>query len=156
NSRMDVLHFIGKTGPYLEPATGSASLNLLKIVRDELTVDLRTAITQAIRTRLPVRKESIRIKFNGHAQDVTLEVVPFKNAVPDRFYLVLFRDLSPVIIEDKSGRKRSPATLRQQQAEREAQRLRQELSQTKESLQTIIEEQEATNEELKSANEEIQ
>src|SRR5262249_2436778 len=76
NSRMDVLHFLGRTGPYLEPQTGTASLNLLKMVRDELTVDLRTAITQCARTHLPVRKENIRIKFNGHHQEVTLEVVP--------------------------------------------------------------------------------
>jgi two-component system CheB/CheR fusion protein len=157
NGRMDVLHFLGKTGPYLEPQTGSASLNLLKMVRDELTVDLRTAITQCARTHSPVRKEGIRIKFNGHYQDVTIEVVPFKNSLPERFFLILFRDVTmPPLEEGKGGRKRSVTSARQQQAEREAVRLRQELNQTKESLQTIIEEQEATNEELKSANEEIQ
>jgi len=156
NARMDVLHFLGKTGPYLEPQTGSASLNLLKMVRDELTVDLRTAITQAARTHVLVRREGIRIKFNGHFQDVTVEVVPFKNSLPERFYLVMFRDVTSAHLEEAKGGKRSTASSRQQHAEREAVRLRQELNQTKESLQTIIEEQEATNEELKSANEEIQ
>ena len=57
NARMDVLHFLGKTGPYLEPASGSASLHLLKMARGELTVDLRTAITQAAKTRLPVQRK---------------------------------------------------------------------------------------------------
>lgn len=157
NLRMDVLHFLGKTGPYLEPQTGSASLNLLKMVRDELTVDLRTAIAQCARTHAAVRKEGIRIKFNGHFQDVILEVVPFKNSLPERFFLVLFRDVtSPLLQEGEAGGKRKTSSARQQHAEREAARLRQELNQTKESLQTIIEEQEATNEELKSANEEIQ
>jgi two-component system CheB/CheR fusion protein len=157
NTRMDALHFLGKTGPFLEPARGTASLNLMKMVRDELLVDLRTAIAQAVKTNLPVRKEGLRIKFNGHSQDVTLEVVPFKNSLPERFLLVLFRDAAPSIADEMgTGRKQSSPGVRQQKAERETKRLRQELGQTKESLQTIIEEQEATNEELKSANEEIQ
>jgi two-component system, chemotaxis family, CheB/CheR fusion protein len=157
NERMDVLHFLGKTGSYLEPARGTASLNLLKMVRDEFNVDLRTAVSQAAKTNLTVRKEPIRIRFNGHFSEISLEVVPFKSSLSERFFLVLFRDVSGGVIEEtKPGRKHAGSMLRQQQAERETQRLRQELDQTKESLQTIIEEQEATNEELKSANEEIQ
>jgi len=157
NERMDVLHFLGKTGPYLEPARGTASLNLLKMARDEFTVDLRTALSQAAKSNAPVRKEAIRIRFNGHFREVTLEVVPFKSSLPERFFLILFRDLDGGAAEpSKTDGKQSLRVRHQQQAEREAQRLRQELDQTKESLQTIIEEQEATNEELKSANEEIQ
>jgi two-component system, chemotaxis family, CheB/CheR fusion protein len=157
NERLDVLHFFGKTGPYLEPAAGTASLNLLKMARDEFTVDLRTAVSQSAKTNLPARKEPVRIQVNSHFRDITLEVVPFKNALPERFFLVLFHDVEAGAIEEpKAGRKQAGSTLRQQRAEREVQRLRLELGQTKESLQTIIEEQEATNEELKSANEEIQ
>jgi two-component system CheB/CheR fusion protein len=156
NARMEVLHFLGRTGPYLEPATGSASLNLLKMVRDELAMDVRTALTQATRTNLPVRKEGVRMRFERHLREVTIDVVPFKNSAPDRFFMVLFRNHPQVIEEFGNDRKKSQTTARQQQAERESTRLRSELRQTRESLQTIIEQQEATNEELKSANEEIQ
>jgi two-component system, chemotaxis family, CheB/CheR fusion protein len=158
NARMDVLHFLGRTGPYLDPATGSASLNLLKIARSELMVDLRTAISQAAKTRSPVRKEGIRMRFNGHFRDVSVEVVPFKDSMPEYLFLVLFRDflISETAADGKVGRNKPGGSQRQRQAARETQRLRAELGQTKESLQTIIEEQEATNEELKSANEEIQ
>ena len=157
NERLDVVHFLGKTGPYLEPARGTASLNLLKMIRDELTVDLRTAISQAAKTNEPARKEGIRIRFHGHFREVTLEVVPFRSSLPERFFLVLFRDVDTGVIEPlKPGHPQTSVAPRQQRAEREAQRLRQELEQTKGSLQSIIEEQEATNEELKSANEEIQ
>jgi two-component system CheB/CheR fusion protein len=145
NSRMDVLHFLGKTGAYLEPATGTASLNVLKMVRDELTVDLRTAIIQSARTHLAVRKEPVRVKINGSFQDIALEVVPFKNSLPENFFLVLFRDVTlPHQDEGKPGGKRGGGHPRQRQSERDLVRLRQELSQTKASLQTIIEEQEAT------------
>src|SRR6185312_9662432 len=93
NARLEVLHFRGKTGYYIEPAPGTASLNLLKMVREELVVDLRTAFAQAVKTNLPVRKDPIRIKYNGHYREVTLEVVPFKNtSSSERFFLVLFHD----------------------------------------------------------------
>lgn len=155
NSRLEVLHFRGKTGYYLEPAPGTASLNLLKMVREELVVDLRTAFAQAMKTNLPVRKEPVRIRYNGHYREVTLEVVPFKNtSSSERFFLVLFHDVLGVMEEEKGGHTKG-RTLHQH-AQREIRRLREEIGQTKESLQTIIEEQEATNEELKSANEEIQ
>jgi two-component system CheB/CheR fusion protein len=155
NSRMEVLHFRGKTGYYLEPSPGSASLNLLKMVREELVVDIRTAFSQASKSNLPVRKEPVRIRYNGHYREVILEVVPFKGAPSsEKFFLVLFHDLMGAMEHEKDGMRRNSGV--QQQAQREVRRLREEIAQTKESLQTIIEEQEATNEELKSANEEIQ
>lgn len=155
NSRMEVLHFRGKTGYYLEPAPGVATLNLLKMVREELAVDIRTAFAQCNRTNLPVRKGPTRIKYNGHHREVTLEIVPFTSAPSsERFFLVLFHDALGAMEDDKGPKSRVTAV--HQQAQREIRRLREEIGQTKESLQSIIEEQEATNEELKSANEEIQ
>jgi two-component system, chemotaxis family, CheB/CheR fusion protein len=157
NERMEVLHFLGRTGSYLDPATGSASLQLLKMVRAELMVDLRSVLAQAAKTHVPARKEGIRMRLNDRFRDVTVEVVPFQNSQPEYFYLLLFRDFPATDLEEsKPERRKSSGTVRQQNAERETQRLRAELGQTKDSLQTIIEEQEATNEELKSANEEIQ
>ncbi|MDB6028966.1 MAG: ATPase [Verrucomicrobiales bacterium] len=156
NSRMEVLHFRGKTGPYLEPAPGNASLNLLKIVREELRMDLRTAMTQAMKTNLPVRKEPVTIKQEGRGKAIRIEIAPIKHPhLSDRFFLVLFEDLGP-FPESAKGRKPATSGGRQLEMEHETKRLGEELSQTKESLQSIIEEQEATNEELKSANEEIQ
>ena len=153
NARMEVQHFLGKMGPFLEPATGTASLNLLKMVREELAVDLRTAFADAAKANAPARREGVRMRFNGHFREVTLEVVPFRNSPAERVFLVLFRAAHGIVEESKHrGRERTSAALRQ----REAQQLRQELGQTRKSLQTIIEDQEATNEELKSANEEIQ
>jgi two-component system CheB/CheR fusion protein len=155
NSRMEVMHFRGKTGLFLEPSPGAASLNLLKMVHEELIVDIRTAFAQAQKMNLPVRKEPVRIKYDGHHREVALEVVPVNDALAsERFYLILFHDIAGPLDEEKSGKKKSPTV--QQQSQREIRRLRDEIGQTKESLQTIIEEQEATNEELKSANEELQ
>ena len=38
NDDLEILQFRGRTGPYLEPATGAASLNLLKMAREGLFV----------------------------------------------------------------------------------------------------------------------
>ena len=44
NSNMEVLQFRGHTGAFLEHAPGEASLNLLKMARASLAVELRTAV----------------------------------------------------------------------------------------------------------------
>ena len=46
NSQMEIVHFRGRTGDYLEHAPGAASLNLLKMARDNVAVDLRTGRQQ--------------------------------------------------------------------------------------------------------------
>ena len=104
---------------------------------------------------MPVKKDAIRIRYDGRFRDVNIEVVPLpRGTEAERLFLILFFDVlsgQEVKVEGKKG-----GAIGQRQAEREMTRLREELSQTKESLQSIIEEQEATNEEMRSANEEIQ
>jgi two-component system CheB/CheR fusion protein len=64
NQEMDILHFRGQTGPYIEPATGGASLNLMKMASADLRMELRSAIREAIKERCQVRRESVRFKLN--------------------------------------------------------------------------------------------
>jgi two-component system CheB/CheR fusion protein len=154
NAEMEVLQFRGRTGPYIEHAEGEATLNLLKMARDSLGIDLRAAVSKCMKQQVPVRKEAARVKQNGGFTDVTIDVVPFQ--VPpsrERFYLILLessRHLSPEEAKKSSERKQ-----RARRPDAELNRLRDELGSTRDSLQAIIEEQEATNEELRSANEEI-
>ena len=51
-----VLQFRGRTGPFLEPAPGVASLDLLRMVRDELRLPLRQAIDEARTTLVATRR----------------------------------------------------------------------------------------------------
>jgi len=157
--QMEVLQFRGRTANYLEHSPGAASLNLLKLARDSLILDLRAAVAKAIRNGTPVKQEGLRLRHNGHTTEVNVEVVPFQ--VPpatEQFYLVLFEE-APARATGRtaSDRDRKAAAKNQKQEQRqEVVKLEEELAWTRESLQSIIEEQEATNEELKSANEEIQ
>lgn len=155
NTKMEALQFRGQTGAYLEHSPGDASLNLLRLVRHDLLVDVRTVVSRAIKSDAPVRKDGIEYTFLGKKRLLTVEAIPFKiGSSSEQFFLILFSETAQEIETNKSRPgKRSGV---EPEARREVLRLREELASTKESLQAIIEEHEATNEELKSANEEIQ
>ncbi len=166
NDNMEILQFRGRTGPYLEPAPGQVSLNLLKMAREGLMLELRTAIHKARKENVPVKKEGLRVKYNSNDEfrDVNVEVIPIKIKPPhlkERYFLVLFQDVIPSVgLESKKTKPREvkPGNKRQVKQKTEARqitKLKQELAATREYLQVLIEEQEATNEELKSANEEM-
>ena len=157
DEHMDVLQFRGHTGPFLEHAHGDASLNLLKMAREELTSDLRAALAKATNQNVRVVRPGIRVSQGGHSLETTIEVIPY--SVPpcqDKFYLVLFQPrpgLAEATVERVRRGQKEPARHPREAAE--LSRLNEELAATRESLQSIIEEQEATMEELRSANEEI-
>ena len=153
NDALDIVQFRGKTSPFLESASGTPSLNLLKMAREGLLVELRSAVVKARKTGSRVRKEGIPVRQNGGVQEISLDVVPLREGHQGAtYYLVLFEET-----HRKSGRREARPTpralrIRDDQA---IVKLEQELAVTKEYLQSIIEEHEAANEELKSANEEI-
>src|SRR5207245_1708463 len=103
---------------------GEASLDLLKMAREELTLNLRTAVSKAIKT-------NTRTRQNG---DVAIEVIPY--TVPpgeERFFLVLFQPTASV--EPKAGKPKPRAHSGGQVTE--VKQLREELASTRESLQAI-------------------
>jgi two-component system CheB/CheR fusion protein len=148
DENLEILQFRGDTSRYLTPASGRASLNLLKMAREGLLFELRAAVQNAQKEGVPVRRAGVSFERDGGARLVTLEVIPVKpqGESGGSFYLVLFEreaDIETAAAPPPKGR------------DREVQRLHQELNSTREHLQSIIEQQEASNEELQSANEEI-
>ena len=158
NAEMQILQFRGPTGRYLQPPTGKASLDVLKMAREGLMLPLRAAISKAKKDNVPVRKEQVRVQQNGAVRMVKVEVIPLKN-LRERCFLILFEDA------DKGGRP-SPGAGRARSAEdssvstkqesRRSQALERELAETRDYLQSIQEQNEAANEELQASNEEVQ
>jgi two-component system CheB/CheR fusion protein len=142
---LDIVQFRGKTGDFLEPAPGDASLNLLKLAREGLLHGLRSALQAARKSRRPVRRNGLRVGSGTGWQELDLEVLPL-TGVPLPHYLVLFHRVE----KGRRVRRESP-----QPSGRHAARVEQELAATREYLQSIVQEVEAANEELQSANEEI-
>src|SRR5262245_1487965 len=144
-----VLQFRGRTGTYLEPAPGMASLDLLRMLREGLLAEVRSAINQAKAENVPVARDGLRMIEAGQVREVRVEMIPFK--VPPsglRFFLVLFQ-------EPPAEPPPRPAPEPAAPPAEQTTQMQQELSALREYLQSVIEEQESTNEELKSANEEI-
>ena len=149
---LDILQFRGDTGPYLAPASGRASLNLLKMLREGLLLPVRTAIARAKREGSAIRTDDVRVKSNGGWRLVDLEVVPVKVSGTERScYLLLFHE--PQIQPERLPK---PESVTNAEVEQETTQLKQELTATKEYLQSVIEQQEAATEELQAANEEVQ
>jgi two-component system CheB/CheR fusion protein len=155
NSDLEILQFRGQTSPYLEPSPGKASLNLLKMARLELRLDLRSAIYNARDQDLPIAKDGIEM---SKQLLVKLDVIPLR-ANGDQFFLVLFESrpsqilLAPAAVSPptKSRKERAIKT----DTDMEVVRLTHELEKTKEYLRSIIDAQEANNQDLKVAGEEI-
>jgi two-component system CheB/CheR fusion protein len=143
-----ILQFRGQTGPFLEPAPGEASLNLLKMLREGLLHGVRAALAEARKTGNAIRKDGLLVPQNGTSRRINLHVIPLTGG--SGTYLILFEDAggadNSVNTTVEKGRGGESRTVK---------RLRNELAASRDFLQTIIQDLEAANEELQSANEEI-
>ena len=153
NNDLQILSVRGDTSPYLRLAPGKATFQLLRMLPEELVLELRAAIQKVRRTKGRVRQEGIEIKLGQHAaRTVNIEVRPLPSASgQERCFLILFeeggvRELPPAEPKERPIRKGSKDS--------EVLRLQNELARKQEYLQAVISDVESTNEELKSANEE--
>jgi two-component system CheB/CheR fusion protein len=152
NEGFDVLQYRGDTGPYLTPAPGEPSHNLLKMARAGLFMELRGALTECREKSAAVRRQGVRIRGEGLDREIDLHVLPVKLPhAGNHCFLILFEE---TIRRASAPEQAAPAPAKDADGA-EAALLRQELASTREYLQSVIEQQDAVNEELKSANEEI-
>ena len=178
DSDFQVLQFRGETGAYLKPSPGEATLNLLKMAREGLFLELRSAVAECRMRKHEVRRKDVRVRGEVETRTLDLRVLPVMlPGKTDECFLVLFENDAhaaaarprPAAAADGDGQawtgtrisrwlQQHLASGQRPQTETDAvdaDTLRRELSSTRDYLQSVIEEQDAANEELKSANEEI-
>jgi two-component system CheB/CheR fusion protein len=155
SSELEILHFRGETGPYLNPLPGAATLNLLKLARPELAFELRVSIQQSLATGEAVRKDRVWLRHNGTNAWVGIRVLPMDEGEDGSGRMLVLFEEQPA---DEADRQSAAETGESSDTAADARiaALNRELTSTREYLQSIIGEQERTNEELKAANEEIQ
>ncbi|MBB3650372.1 two-component system CheB/CheR fusion protein [Rhizobium sp. BK619] len=148
DSHYDVLHFSGRTGRYLEPTSGTATLNLLSLVHRDLRLDMRSALQRATTEAAKVEVPRVLLHQDDRSYAVNIIVEPLGSGDVTSL-IVLFQDTGQVAegTAPDGGRLTS---------EEHVQRLETDLRLTRDRLQATIEELESTNEELKSSNEEYQ
>ena len=153
NAELQILQFRGPTGAYLEPPTGKASFDVLKMARQGLMLPLRAAINQAKKENKAVRRENVRVEPNGKTGGERGSHSAEESAGALLFDRVRGRRTG-------RGRGRHCAVGRHHDPAREESRrvadLERESSETRDYLQSIQEQHEAANEELQASNEEVQ
>ncbi len=152
NDSMQIVHFHGRTSPYLEPPTGEASLNLLRVAHQSILYPLRKAIDTAAERMEPVEETGVRLERGGDSRDLTLRVIPISEG-QSRFFLILF--------EETALRPSTAASPHLDEAESsvlefQLTQARRELDETREYLRKIVEQHEVAIEELRAAHEEVQ
>ena len=153
NENMEILQFRGAIGPYVDPAPGRASLNLLKIAKKEFVAELRTAVNQAKKTHGSVKRKSVEFKRNGQLTSVNISVEPLGSASDNRQYLIVFERGSPSA--RSSGKPFGKLRSDGRTTNKESTQLQRKLAEAEEHLRSLVESKEASDEEYQSANEEI-
>jgi two-component system, chemotaxis family, CheB/CheR fusion protein len=155
-----VVHLSETAGRYLLQPKGPITGELLKLVRPELQLELRTAIFRAFEKNRATLSRPVFVQFNGHPRRVILAVRPrlettARSREQERQALVVF--LEDELDELVEGKEAKTHPLRDE-AERDEMvvRLDAEVQRLREQLQITIEEYDSSNEEMKAANEELQ
>ena len=149
NETGDILYIQGKTGRYLEPASGEAAMNIFSMAKEGLRLELGSLIRKALLQRREIARDGLRVQVNGGYQPVRVVVRP----ISGRSYM---RGMVLVSFEEEVPKTTVAKSVKESGKQKAVSELMRELKYTKEQLQTTVEEMETSQEELKSANEELQ
>lgn len=151
----EIVHMSPHAGRYLRFPSGEASTNLLALVRPELRVELRAAVSQALQQRTSVEAAGLRVGGDG-APAVNLRVRPvLADDAARGLLLVLFEEAADNSRDTTGVAAIRPITPAVQQLEDELTRVRAQLRATTEQYETHYDEFKASNEELHAMNEEL-
>ena len=155
-----ILHISETAGRYLFQPKGPITSDVIKLVRPELQLELRTALFQAFEKKKAAFSKPVSVQFNGHPQQVILSVRPRMESLEQgrgsvKQALVIF--LEDEFDEQAEHVIAAEATeVDERHSNTLVARLEGEIVRLREQLQITIEEYESSNEEMKAANEELQ
>ena len=157
----DLLYTSGRTGKYLEPAVGAASMNIFAMLRQGLGAPLGEAFHQALRDKGVVHLDQVKVGTNGGTQfvNIAVEYLTEPEALQGKV-IIIFTDV-PSLLDGAHPAAAKPSRSRKGNHELEDARLalqaaHVEVFSTREEMATSQEEMKSTNEELQSINEELQ
>jgi two-component system, chemotaxis family, CheB/CheR fusion protein len=148
---LNILQFRGETGPLLAPASGTPSLNLQRVVRPELLLEMLPALEEARHSGAVIRRPGLSLAGAGV---VDMEVIPLAQPASAPCYLFVFEDET-----HRAAPRRERALVRTvpegSDKDRRIAQVERENTDLREFLRATMEQQEAAGEELRSANEEV-
>ncbi|WP_332449241.1 chemotaxis protein CheB [Methanoculleus sp.] len=150
NESGDILYFQGRTGKYLEPYPGRATLNVYTMARGGLRYPLTFAIRTALQEKRTVTRGPVPVQTNGSEETIRLTVRPIRQVEgAEGLLMVVFEPVQGSVPEIGRGEEPAPEGILQSDLDRE-------LTETRVQLQRTVEDMQASQEELKSMNEELQ
>ncbi|HYC60762.1 MAG TPA: CheR family methyltransferase, partial [Thermoanaerobaculia bacterium] len=154
DEQYDIVHLSDRAGKYLQFASGEASLNLLQVVRPELSMNVRTALSQASQKRGAVAVRGVTVNTGERLETIDIIARPsLRDGDPARgYFLVLFETARAPLDQPLEAAAGQPAS---RQIEEEYLRLRAQIRNTVEQYEVQVEEARAANEELQAMNEEL-
>ena len=157
NDRLEILQTRGRTNLFLELRPGAATLDLLRMVRENIATQVSAAVRRAIDEDIPVQVEGLQVADGEVTRKATLEVLPIHSGGHrSRCFLVVFVPSRPPSEREHAVRGGTSPAIAAADQDRLLAQLQNDLSSTKLYLQSLLEERDAKNQELISANEEIQ
>jgi two-component system CheB/CheR fusion protein len=148
NEEYDIIHLSERAGRYLQIAGGEPTQNLLKMVRPELRLELRSALYQAVQRRTAVDALGLKVALDDRTEIINIHVRPVfrEGDVAHGFILIVFAQTSEEAVKTNVVLSSDEPVARQ---------LEEELMRLKAQLRASIEQHEFQAEELKASNEEL-
>jgi two-component system, chemotaxis family, CheB/CheR fusion protein len=163
NKEGDIFYLHGRTGMFLEPATGEVGqYNILKMAREGLSHELTIALRKVVKEGEPFSRRGLRVKTNNHFSLVNVSVCPAVDnsgtAPSPPLYLVVLEEGGDGLAEGEIQSNRSSEIDDGgiEELRKELQDKEKYLRSANEELETAIEELKSSNEEMQSMNEELQ
>jgi len=149
NEEYDIVHVSERAGRYLQISGGEPSQNLLKLVKPELRLELRSALYQAMQRHSAVEARGLKVNVDHQTETLNIHVRPVlrQGDTARGFILVMF---------ETSSSKSDGQEILLSSDEPVAKHLEAELIRLKNQLRTSNEQHEFQQEELKASNEELQ
>ncbi len=148
-----VLNVSEAAGKYLLVQRGELSRDLFKLIRDELSLELRSAIHATIKLKKEVRTNPVELSIDGVKKQVEMVIHLLEEKEYENTILIIFEESKKKKESRISGLEIADADSKFTARIRE---LDEELRENRQRLQTVIEEYETSREEMKASNEELQ
>ena len=106
NEDYDIVHISPRAGKYMSVAGGEPTNNLLRLIRSDIRLELRTALFQAVQQQNNVEVTGLKVKINSHEEAINLLVRPVTDDTDTArgFILVVFEPAA--LTEDQKGAER--------------------------------------------------
>ncbi|CAN5849495.1 hypothetical protein BH23DEI1_BH23DEI1_20250 [soil metagenome] len=148
-----VLHLSARAGEYLRHPGGGLTNDVLKLVREEFRLELRSALHVVRSEGHPMRTAKVHFERHGTEHTAVIDVRPADDAHHKGVILLLFEEGDPT---DGDVVTFANATSNGEPYDLHVTALERELQLTRGRLQHVLENAESTNEEMRASNEELQ